>query len=118
MTTGIVASLGLFSYFTKKDFTISNVIWWILIIDIGHLVIGLLIGGIAMLSVIGSVIGATAFCVYLVIDIQSLMSGKRRALSIDDYIFASCAIYLDVINIFMKILQIMGEKKDKKKNDE
>merc|ERR1711879_1009220 len=116
MTTTVVCSLIAFAMLTKKDFTFSNIIWWILIIDIGHLFFYMIFGRMEFVSVAFSLFSITAFCIYLVIDVQSLMSGKRRKMSIDDYIFASCIIYLDIIQIFLKILEMTQEKKDKKKD--
>lgn len=44
-------------------------------------------------------IGAAIFSVYLVVDIQMLMDGKRMQISPDDYILASINLYLDVLNV-------------------
>ena len=72
------------------------------------------------MTVIGTAIAAASFAVWLVHDIQTLMAGKRRSIDIDDYIFGAIIIYQDVVEIFIKILQLMGEKKgdeeEEKKN--
>ena len=39
---------------------------------------------------------------------QLLMGAGRQALSPDEYVFAALNIYLDVINLFMYILQVRG----------
>ena len=54
-----------------------------------------------------SVIGAVIFSLYLLYDLQMLMGGKTQELSPDEYIFASMTIYLDVIQIFLNILQAL-----------
>lgn len=45
---------------------------------------------------------------YLIYDVQLLVGGKQHELSIDDYVFASIAIYLDIIIIFMRILELLN----------
>ena len=56
-----------------------------------------------------SSIGALIFCCYIVFDVQILMDGKRCQLSPDDYILAALNLYLDILNLFMYILQILNE---------
>ena len=54
-------------------------------------------------------IGALIFSLYIVYDTQLMMGGKHKyALSPEEYIFAALNIYLDVINLFMYILMIVG----------
>ena len=53
--------------------------------------------------------GAVVFSLYLVYDTQLMMGGKHKySLSPEEYIFAALNIYLDVINLFMYILMIVG----------
>lgn len=53
--------------------------------------------------------GALLFAAFLVIDVQMLMDGKRIQISPDDYVFASLQLYLDIINLFLYILRLIGE---------
>ena len=53
-------------------------------------------------------IAAILFSAYLVFDIQAMMGGRYASYSPDDYVAAALAIYLDVINIFIAILNIIG----------
>jgi FtsH-binding integral membrane protein len=53
--------------------------------------------------------GALVFSLYIVYDTQLMMGGNRKyALDPEEYIFAALNIYLDVINLFMYILMIVG----------
>ena len=53
--------------------------------------------------------GAFVFSLYLVYDTQMMMGGNHKyALDPEEYIFAALNIYLDVINLFMYILMIVG----------
>ncbi|KAL4444889.1 hypothetical protein ABPG77_003939 [Micractinium sp. CCAP 211/92] len=55
-----------------------------------------------------SVVVALLFSAYLVYDIQLVMGKGAVAIGPDEYIFASVQIYMDVIIIFLQILNIMG----------
>lgn len=63
------------------------------------------------LTLIYASLGAFLFCVYLVYDIQLMMGGKHKySISPEEYIFAALNIYLDIINIFIYILMIIGSR--------
>lgn len=52
-----------------------------------------------------NVFGAAVFCFLLVIDLDFIMN----YMSPEDYILACVQIYLNIINLFIRILQILGE---------
>ncbi len=37
-----------------------------------------------------------------------MMGGHKLSISPDEYVFASLTLYLDIINIFLYILQLLG----------
>lgn len=55
-------------------------------------------------------LGVILFGIYLVIDTQMIIGGKRLELSTDDYIAAALLLYIDIIQIFLYILQMLGKK--------
>ena len=57
--------------------------------------------------------GALIFSLYIIYDTQLMMGGKHKySLDPEEYIFAALNIYLDVINLFMYILMIVGGSSD------
>jgi protein lifeguard len=53
--------------------------------------------------------GALLFCIFLVYDTQMMMGGKHKySISPEEYIFAALNLYVDIVNIFMYILTILG----------
>ena len=57
--------------------------------------------------------GALIFSCYLVYDTQLMMGGTHAySLSPEEYIFASLNLYLDIINLFMYILSIIGNSRN------
>jgi len=48
---------------------------------------------------------------YLVFDTQLMMGGKHQySLSPEEYIFAALNLYLDIINLFLFILSLIGNR--------
>jgi len=62
-------------------------------------------------NIVGLVIASIAvlvFSVYIVYDIQLVMGGKRMEIGPDDYVFAALNLYVDIIMLFLYVLQIVG----------
>ena len=72
------------------------------------------IGIIAVLFRVKALYAFYTFCmticvgIYLVYDTQLIMGKLGVGYSIDDYIFASLEIYMDIIRLFLYILKIVG----------
>jgi len=62
------------------------------------------------MSCVYSFLGACIFGIYIVIDVQMIEGKKRDKYELDDYIGASMNLYLDVINLFIYILELFGKK--------
>ncbi|ESO03372.1 hypothetical protein HELRODRAFT_80314, partial [Helobdella robusta] len=55
---------------------------------------------------------ALLFSMYLVFDTQLLMGDKSNRISEEEYIYAALQLYLDMVQIFLAILQIAGAVKN------
>jgi FtsH-binding integral membrane protein len=62
------------------------------------------------LHLIYAYLAVILFSFYLLFDTQLIMGGKRYQIDIDDYIMAAMILYLDIINIFLQLLKIFGNK--------
>jgi len=116
VTMGIFMGLTICAFTTKIDFTGMG--GYLLAGLIGLFFSSLFFCFIPMKTamVMRAGLGATLFSFYIVYDTQLIMGGqhKKHQFSIDEYVWAALNIYLDIINLFIKVLQLMGEKKDKK----
>ena len=104
---GVVIGLTIFAYMTSIDFTKCGMI--LLIFGIGFLLFGLfgfLFG--QWLNCLYCTIGVILFGLYLIYDTQLILGQFGRKYSIDDYVFAALALYLDIINLFVYILSLVG----------
>jgi hypothetical protein len=50
------------------------------------------------------------FGIYLVIDTQLIIGGRRLAISMDDYVVGALILYMDIIQIFLYLLQLFGRR--------
>jgi FtsH-binding integral membrane protein len=54
---------------------------------------------------------AAVYSVYLIIDTQLIFGGKNVELTLDNYILGAALLYIDIIQLFLQILKILGKKK-------
>ena len=58
-------------------------------------------------------IGAFLFSCYIIFDTQLMMGGKHKyAIDPEEYIFGALNLYLDIINLFLFILRIIGASRN------
>jgi len=57
--------------------------------------------------------GAILFSFFIIVDTQLLLGGKREVLGPDDYVYAALQLYLDVINLFLRLLQLLGKMRER-----
>ncbi|GLI60681.1 hypothetical protein VaNZ11_002883 [Volvox africanus] len=110
ITTVVVLGCALFATQSKVDLTIANgLLMSVLLAVLSASLLNLFIRA-AWLYVGICVAGVVLFSLYLIFDLQLLMGGHKYALSPDEYVFASLSIYLDIINIFLYLLQLLGSQ--------
>ncbi len=108
LTAAIVIGLTLYAIFTKTDFTTCG---GILVVCLVALIVGGIIGIFIKnkwFHLILSILGVILFGIYLVYDTQLTIGKNSRAYSIDDYIVAALNLYIDIIQIFLELLKIIG----------
>jgi len=111
ITAVICLSLTAFSFQTKWDFTGMGA--GLFVVTIVFMIFGFLAiflrGVFPILNLVYACIGALLFSVYLVYDTQLMIGGKHKcSISPEEYIFAALNIYMDIVNIFIYILSIIG----------
>lgn len=112
-TAVVCFALTIFALQTKWDFTILGgaLFAGVIILLIFGIVVAFIPGKAATIAYASC--GALLFSVYLVYDTQMMMGGKHKySISPEEYIFAALNLYLDIINIFIYILTIIGASRD------
>lgn len=113
ITAAVCLGLTLFAFQTKWDFTMLGGILFVavLILMIFGFVLIFVHNKIAQLAYAS--IGALIFSIYLIYDTQLMMGGQHKySISPEEYIFAALNLYVDIINIFIYILSIIGNSRD------
>jgi len=113
VTVVVCVSLTLFAFQTKIDFTrFGGILFVFLIVLIlfGFMTI-FLRGYFPVTRMIYNALGALLFSAYLVHDVQLLVGGNHKhSISPEEYVFAALTIYLDIINIFLFLLRLFGQR--------
>lgn len=111
LTATVVVALTVYAMTTSRDITMCG----------GFLfAFGALLFVAAILSffirshIFSIVIAAGSLCLfslYLIYDVQLIMGDKKYAYGIDDYIVAALMLYIDIVRIFLSILQILAKSR-------
>merc|ERR1719410_3014776 len=108
----ITLGLTIFAFQTKIDFTaMGGVLLAVLICFIIFGFIAAFFPASRTLNLVYASIGCIIFSLYIVYDTQLMVGGSHKySLSPEEYVFASLNLYLDIINLFMYILAIFGNR--------
>ena len=107
MTASIVVGLTLYAVFTKTDFTACGGVLLCVLIAFAFFGLFSIFFGFYM-RIVYCTFGVILFGIYLVYDTQMIVGKHGRQYSKEDYILAAINLYLDIIQIFIYILQILG----------
>lgn len=112
LTMCVVGSLTLYAFITTKDFTNSGAFLFMLLVT---LIVGSFVGSYLKFEPLRiglNILGVLLFGGYLIYDTQLLIGNKSLSFSVDDYIAATVNIYIDIIQLFMEILQFFVKAKN------
>lgn len=101
-TAGLLVGCSIYAMTTTKDFSgmgswLLGALLAVIVVSVANIFIGA--GWLALLLAIVTLI---LFSVFLVYDVQQVVNGGET-----NYVLATVAIYLDLINIFSSLLQIL-----------
>ena len=113
LTAAVVVGVTIYAFTTKTDYTMCGPIVFVIsmIILTGFLLAIFLSPwtGYKTMNLIWCCLGAFLFSFYLLCDTQMILGGKhKRQFEEDDYILAALILYLDIINMFLYILEALG----------
>ena len=106
----LTLALTLFAFQTRWDFTyLSGGLLAFLIILIIFGIFAAIFQN-AILSIVYASIGMLVFSAFLIYDTQMIIGGKHITISYktDEYVFDALSLYLDIINLFMFLLSLIG----------
>ncbi|CAN7942620.1 unnamed protein product, partial [Ixodes pacificus] len=107
--TVVCLGLTLFAFQTKWDFTTMSGILFVCALVFMCFGFALIFIRSDIVRLVYACIGALLFSVYLVFDTQMMLGGNHKySVSPEEYIFAALSLYVDIVNLFLMILQIVG----------
>lgn len=113
ITAGVCLGLTLFAFQTKWDFTMMGGVLFVAVIILFIFGIVAIFVKTKIVSLIYASLGALIFSIYLIYDTQLMLGGKHKySISPEEYVFAALNLYVDIVNIFMYILMIIGASRD------
>ncbi|XP_022648726.1 protein lifeguard 4-like isoform X2 [Varroa destructor] len=107
LTLAVTAALTTFTLQTKKDFTAmpALLLSFLLVLILGQLMNAIFPSSSGELLL--SIFGAGLFSIFIIVDTQLIMHRS----SPEDYMLATVELYMDILNLFIHILRILGERK-------
>uniref|UniRef100_A0AAG5DB88 Uncharacterized protein n=1 Tax=Anopheles atroparvus TaxID=41427 RepID=A0AAG5DB88_ANOAO len=113
ITAAVCLGLTLFAFQTKYDFTMmGGFLFTAVLVLFMFGLIAMFFPG-KMMTLVYASAGALIFSMYLVYDTQIMLGGEHKySISPEEYVFAALSLYLDVINIFLHILSIIGSSRN------
>jgi FtsH-binding integral membrane protein len=108
---GLVAVLTVYAYNTKTDFTTPWAVMLAFMTSIVMFIMFFLINWTPAMQTFYCSLGIFVFGLYLIIDTQMVMGNGSFAISMDDYVVAALLIYIDIIQLFLYILMLLGGRK-------
>jgi len=117
LTASVVTGLALYALKSKTEVTYIGGL--IVLISVG-LMVSAIFSWFVRFRILDSLI-FFASCVlsglYLIYDIKVIMGKEGIKLGLDDYIRGAMHLYVDIIRIFIKILQFLADNAEKKENE-
>jgi len=105
----VVLALTLFAFQTKIDFTMCGGFLFVSVIVLMCFGFIMIFWHDKVAYLIYSCLGALIFSLYIVFDTQIMLGGTHKySISPEEHIFAALNLYLDIVQLFMFLLQIVG----------
>eukprot|EP01012_Entosiphon_sulcatum_P027409 TRINITY_DN33038_c0_g1_i1.p1 TRINITY_DN33038_c0_g1~~TRINITY_DN33038_c0_g1_i1.p1 ORF type:complete len:269 (+),score=65.14 TRINITY_DN33038_c0_g1_i1:41-808(+) len=105
LTASVFVALTVYAFMTKRDFSFLGAgLFTCLWVLIGWSLLSAIIG--FQTGVIFSLFGALLFCGFILFDTSKIINNY----SYDDHIVASIDLYLDILNLFLFVLQLLSRR--------
>jgi FtsH-binding integral membrane protein len=111
LTFGATVGLTIYAANTKTDFTFCGAFLFAFLFI---LVLTAILFWWVSFSVFYLMLGVLVYSLYLIYDTQLILGNKTYEYSVDDYCLAALNLYIDIIYMFIKILQILAIIQGKK----
>ena len=107
LTLVITVGLTFYAFTTDSDITLQGGLIFILAsVFIGMAIVGMFVKA-KWYVILLSGFGAMLYGFFIVYDTQLILGTKAAEFSIDDYILASFTLYVDIVGLFLQLLELI-----------
>jgi FtsH-binding integral membrane protein len=116
LTTALVTiALTIYAMFTKTDISVFyGLIWVVYLAMMPICIVGFVLPGFNRLYILYCCLGVIFYSLFLIIDTMQICKTSKSmggyAVGYDDYVIGALQLYLDIIMIFVYLLQIFGQR--------
>ncbi|XP_077580109.1 transmembrane BAX inhibitor motif containing 1a [Stigmatopora nigra] len=115
ITVVVCIAVTVFCFQTKVDFTKCRGFFCVLgiVVFVTGIITCIVLSFqyIYWLHMLYAAIGAIAFTLFLAYDTQLLIGNRKYSISSEEYVFGALSLYVDIVQIFLFLLQIFGSSK-------
>lgn len=111
MTLTVTIALTIYAYNTESDFTMMGGLLFVFGAIMFLFGIFMIFTDNPFLHIIYSCLGVLLYSMYLIYDTQLILGDKKNKLSVEDYIVGAMMLYIDIIGLFLNILELLSKKK-------
>jgi FtsH-binding integral membrane protein len=111
MTFVVVLGLSLYVWNTKDEIDYGSAGCTIIGCVLSTMCLVLLFSDVNRNNTLYSALFCVMFGFYIVYDTHLIVGGGHYEIDAEDYIIASIIIYMDIINLFLHVLRLLGEKR-------
>lgn len=119
LTAFIFIAMTVYAWTTKSDFSgfgpyLSAALIALLTMGFGLMLMQIFGIHLPLMTKLYSALGILIFTMFIVVDTQKIigvLGQHKQEFSIDDYCAAALMLYLDIINIFLDLLSLLGDNR-------
>lgn len=113
LTAAIVIALTIYAFKTETDFTYAGGALFVVLSAVIVVSLFAMFIQSKILDLLIAFVSACLFGMYLIYDTQLIIGGegKAAAYSLDDYVLAAMNVYIDIIQLFIEILRLIGSRR-------
>ncbi|KAF7260027.1 hypothetical protein EG68_02548 [Paragonimus skrjabini miyazakii] len=116
ITAALCLAISLFAIQTRIDFTKCTALLFVLsmvvlLTGLACIIVYAVTGSNnRVLQAVYGGLGALLFGLYLAFDTQMIIGGRKHELSPEEYISGALQLYMDIVNLFLMILSLFGNR--------
>jgi hypothetical protein len=110
MTLGITVALTIYALTVKDQFVLVHAFLYSFLTTVVEIIIFYFFFNYQLVLTLELFAGLLVYCAYLIFDTQMIFDKFGNGYEIEDYIIAALNVYIDIIQIFIRILLILSKK--------